>query len=69
MSRYYSDDPVRDFDRWDADQERRRERCHRGRCTHCGEDVYEYDDYYDIEGDLVHSECLVDWAEQYRRGT
>ena len=65
---FYTDDPVRDFDCWDAEQERKRERCCRGRCTHCGEDVYDYDDYYDIEGDiLLHDDCLIDWAAQYRK--
>lgn len=66
--RYYSDDPVRDFDRWDADQERSRMRHRRGKCIHCGEDVYDYDDHYDIDGDLIHEDCLSGWAEQYRRG-
>lgn len=64
----WTDDPVRDFDRWDAMMERQRESCCRGRCTHCGEDVYDYEDHYDIDGDLFHEECLLDWAQQYRRG-
>lgn len=65
---FYTDDPATDFDRWDADQERKRERHVRGRCTHCGEDVYDWEDYYDIEGDLLHEDCLVSWAEQYKVG-
>lgn len=64
---YYTDDPVADFNRWDADMERRREEHCRGRCTHCGEEVYDYDDYYDIEGELLHEDCLYDWAAQYKK--
>lgn len=66
--RFYSDDPVRDAERYDEYLEGRRERHCRGECIHCGEAVYDYDDHYDIEGDVLHQECLTGWAEQYRRG-
>lgn len=66
--RFYSDNPVNDFSRWDAEQERKREKHHRGRCTHCGADIYEYDDYYDFNGEcLVCDNCLIDWAAQYKK--
>ena len=68
MKTFYSDDPAMDFTRWDAEQERNREKHHRGSCAHCGADIYEYDDYYDFEGEwLVHDNCLVDWAAQYKK--
>ena len=37
-----------------------------GECAACGDLIYACDDVYDIEGDLVHEECLFDWAEKYR---
>ena len=64
---FYTDDPVRDFERYDAHQEERRRRRRRGTCSHCGEDVYDYEDYYDIDGELLHDDCLRGWAEQYKK--
>ena len=63
---YYTDDPVRDFERYDRDQWRRQERMCKGKCAHCGEDVYEYEEHYDLDGDLVHSDCLMGWADNYK---
>lgn len=37
-----------------------------GICTACQEPVYGGEEYYDIEGELVHDDCLRDWAEKYR---
>lgn len=36
-----------------------------GYCEHCKEAVYRYEDYYDIDGELVHEDCLTDWAKKY----
>ncbi len=37
-----------------------------GYCSHCKEAVYAWEDRYNIEGDvLLHSDCLVDWADKY----
>ena len=36
-----------------------------GICEGCGMRIYEFEDYYDINGELVHEECLLDWAAQY----
>lgn len=37
-----------------------------GYCAHCDEPIYEGEDYYDIEGDVIlHEDCLTDWARQY----
>lgn len=63
----WTDDPVRDFHRHEAEQEERRSRRRVGRCLHCRETVYDYEDYYDIEGDLLHEDCLMDWAAQYKK--
>lgn len=63
----WTDDPVADFKRWDGEMHRRQERCRRGRCLHCGEDIYDYEDYYDVDGILLHEDCLFDWAAQYKK--
>ena len=36
-----------------------------GHCFNCGEELAEGDDHYDIEGVLLHEDCLHDWAKQY----
>lgn len=50
-----SGDPVADFERWDAEQERRIAR--RPRCTECGEHIQEMV-FYEINGEPVCCECL-----------
>ncbi len=63
----WTDDPVADFNRYDMEMERKRERHYKGECIHCREAVYDYDDHYDMEGDLLHEDCLYGWAEQYKK--
>ena len=65
--RYYSENPVEDFNRWDADMEQSRMRRRRGKCMVCVEDIDEGEPHYDIEGDLIHIDCLEAWAEEYKR--
>jgi hypothetical protein len=36
-----------------------------GKC-YCGEDILSNEDYYDIDGELIHEDCLREWAEQFR---
>lgn len=38
-----------------------------GTCEACREEIREDETYYDIEGDLLHEDCLLDWAWKYRR--
>lgn len=60
---YYSDDPIADFERYDADREE--ELTKYPVCCMCGERIQ--DDYlYDIDGDLVCESCLV---HEYRKST
>ena len=52
---YYSDDPVRDFERYDAQRER--ELARRPKCCECDEHIQE--DYcFEIDGELVCIHCL-----------
>lgn len=37
-----------------------------GKCEGCGEPIYPYEEYYDIEGELVHWDCLREWADKYK---
>lgn len=36
-----------------------------GYCEACREAICEGDNHYSIEGDLVHDDCLQDWAAKY----
>ena len=35
-------------------------------CAACGEPVFAWEDRYDIEGEIIHSDCLSEWAEKYK---
>ena len=37
-----------------------------GTCAACGDEIYEDDDRYEIYGELVHEDCLREWAEGFR---
>ena len=30
-------------------------------CDHCGGEIYEGEDYYEIDGDSIHADCLYDY--------
>lgn len=54
---YYSDDPVRDYDRYDAEQEKKLEDL--PQCSEC--DKYICDDYcYEFDGEIICEDCLHD---------
>lgn len=36
-----------------------------GKCEHCGEDILDTHARYDIEGVLLHEDCLSGWARKY----
>lgn len=38
-----------------------------GTCDACSDPIYKSDDYYDIDGVLLHEDCLTDWAAQYKK--
>lgn len=37
-----------------------------GKCVVCGGDIVALDDYYEIDGDLIHDDCLREWAKQFK---
>ena len=59
MSIYRTDNPIADFDSWDAEQERARreflEDCYT--CEKCGEPI-EDDCYYEINGEKWCEHCI-----------
>ena len=58
---YYTDDPLRDFSRHDAERAKAEERL--PHCDYCGEVIYEK--YYEIGGKIVCEDCLEDLFAQY----
>ena len=58
---YYTDDPGRDFARYDAQQARKEARL--PHCEYCGEVIYEK--YYEIGGKVVCEECVEDLFANY----
>lgn len=55
MSFSPTNDPVADFHRYDAEQQREVERC--PKCDYCDEHITD-EFYYDLDGDIVCEDCL-----------
>lgn len=36
-----------------------------GTCVHCKEAICAGEDYYDIGNDMLHEDCLIDWARKF----
>lgn len=36
-----------------------------GYCACCGGEIYEGEDIYEIDGDLIHDDCLSEYAEKF----
>ena len=53
----WTDDPIADFERYDAEQERKLARL--PECCVCGEHIQD-DFLYDIDGELFCEECMND---------
>lgn len=68
MTMAWTDNPVADFDTWDRRQNAEQEWHRKGKCAHCGEDIYDYSDHYDFDGVLVCDDCLIDWARNFKVG-
>ena len=64
---YLSDDPVRDFERYDHEQTENNRKHYKCNCAQCGETVYDYEDYYDFYGDVVHDDCILDFVAQFKK--
>ena len=60
MPRFYSDDPVRDFDRYDAMMAQQEARL--PKCEKCGDVCPE--SFFEIDGELLCEECMRDRFER-----
>jgi formylmethanofuran dehydrogenase subunit E len=54
---YWTDDPVADFNRYEAEQARMLERL--PKCSECGEPIQD-EDCYEFNDELICEECLKD---------
>ena len=63
---YYSDDPARDYDRYDADREKQLEKL--PRCSECDEPIQD-DSCYEINDELICEDCMDGnhrkWVDDY----
>ena len=59
---YRTDDPERDFDRWQAVQEAKLERL--PKCSHCEEHIQD-DAYYEVHGTILCPECLETYYKKF----
>lgn len=57
MNFYRTDDPIADFDRYDAEQTKQEELL--PECSECGYKIYE-DFCYEVEGEPVCDNCMSD---------
>lgn len=66
MSFFYSDDPIRDFERWDEAQNKWLES--RPKCAHCDHEIQD-ERLMPIEGELYHIKCAIEafseWTEEH----
>lgn len=60
---YYSDDPIADYNRYSAEQER--ELAQLPKCSYCGEPIQEHF-CFEINDELICVHCL---KQNYRRDT
>lgn len=37
-----------------------------GRCVVCKDNIQAGEDHYSIDGELVHEDCLRDWADKHK---
>lgn len=58
---FRSDNPIRDFERYDAEQQRKLDRL--PKCAYCGEPIQD-EKCYRINGDLVHTDCAEEYLDK-----
>jgi formylmethanofuran dehydrogenase subunit E len=63
MKIFGTDDPIADFERYDAEQQKKLSRL--PRCCCCGEPIQD-DFYFDLGDEIYCEECL---KEQFRKST
>ena len=61
---FYTDDPLDDYYRYEAEQERKLKML--PKCCECDERIQE-EYLFDIDGDLVCEDCLQDYMQKHFR--
>lgn len=62
-----TDDPIADFNRWDAEQQAALNRL--PRCARCKNPIQD-DTLYDFDGELVCHECIMEYlSDKYEQQT
>ena len=59
---FWTDNPERDAERDYEEREPKKI----GVCEECSDPIYDGEDYYEIDGDMLHEDCLYDWAHKYK---
>ena len=59
----YTDDPIADFEAWDAEQQKKLDSF--PKCTECGKRIQD-DELFDVYGDLYCWDCAI---KEFRRQT
>lgn len=59
----WTNNPARDAERYHEHLEDSGKKI--GVCEHCSDPIFEGEDYYDIDGDMVHEDCIRDYAERW----
>lgn len=59
-------DPVRDAEYFLANEDKEALSSEVGRCAHCKDTVFSYEERYTINGELIHGDCLYSWAAKYK---
>lgn len=64
MSRYYTDDPAADFDRWDMEQARKEARLPVCENPKCKKRIHD-ENYFEIGGEILCRSCMEDRYMKY----
>lgn len=57
----WTDNPVLDAERYYEEIKP----AYIGNCEHCSDVIREGDNYYNFDGELVHYDCLREWASKF----
>ena len=52
------------YDLWKTTEPERDSKC---KCVYCGCELYECEEYYDIEGEILCEDCARGWLDEHRR--
>lgn len=62
-----TDDPVRDAERYAEHLEEISRTMEHLTCIYCGRPIYPGDGFYELEGNVVCEDCLLDYAQRLKK--